>query len=176
MDGIVKKIAKIKGVGYILIAIAAAVIFLLLPSSKDQAKDNGSQYETEAEKTANDAEEYISSLERKTESILKEISGVSECKVMISFESGYYYSYAADQTIQRSYDGNGGTSNESEQKKYVTVNSGGSVSLVKIKESFPKICGIAVICPNSNDNVRLAVTETVKALFNLSSNRISVQK
>ena len=176
MESIVKKIAKVKGIGYILIAVAAAVIFLLLPSSKTASDENSAKADAAADNTAKEAEEYISSLEAKTEELLKQINGITDCKVMMIADSGYSNTYAADHTIQRSFDGSGKTSSESEQKKYVTSSSGGSVSLVKSKESFPKICGIAVICPNSGDSARLAVVETLKALFNLSSNRISVQK
>ncbi|MBQ7647220.1 MAG: hypothetical protein IJS94_08130 [Clostridia bacterium] len=176
MESIVKKIAKVKGIGYILIAVAAAVIFLLLPSSNGSSGGKSENSGDAAVISAKDAEEYISILERKTEELLNRINGISDCKVMLIADSGYTGSYAADQTVQRSFDGSGKTMSESEQKKYVTVSSGGSVSLVRTKESFPKICGIAVICPDSGDSARLAVTETLKALYNLSSNRISVQK
>lgn len=169
MESIVKKIAKIKGIGYIALAVGAAVLLLLIPSSKKNDDKEIQPYEKSAE-------EYISSLEKKTEELLKKIDGVSECKVMINVDAGYQYYYAADQTVQHSFGSDGKTLSDSEQKKYVTVGSSGTVSLVKTKEAFPKISGIAVVCPGSNDGVRLAVTETVKALFNISSNRISVQK
>ena len=167
MDGILKKIMKIKGIGYIALAVAAAIMILCLPSEKESAENRSPK--------ADAFDEYASALERETESILAKISGVGECKVMITFENGFAYSYAADQTLQQSFGDNGKVLSSSAEKRYITVNSGGTSSPVELKKTMPKISGIAVICPKASDSTRLTVTETVKALFNLSSNRISVQ-
>lgn len=43
-----------------------------------------------------DIQEYRSQLEEQTRKLIKELEGVSDCRVMITLESGYEYLYASD--------------------------------------------------------------------------------
>ena len=68
-------------------------------------------------------------------------------------------------------------SSSSQNDEYVIYNGVNGDSPLLLKENFPVIEGVAVVC-SGGDNVKIQeqIKKCVSALFNISSNRISVSK
>ena len=89
------------------------------------------------------------------------LEGVSDISVMVTFESGSEYVFAQDQ--------NG------EQKSYVVIDDGGDDKTVLLKEIYPRVRGIAVVCKGgSNAAVQERIIRLLCSLFDLPSNRVFV--
>ena len=164
---IIKKILGIKGIGYILLALAAGIILLVLPSGSDSKSD-------EKNLIPASAEEYTEYLEKKTKKIVNQMTGKS-CTVMITLKNGYSYAYANDIKYSADSSADGTVTKKDETREYVVVTVDGDGQLVLTKEIMPVLCGIAVICPDGSYEDVLKITETLKALYGLSSGKISVQ-
>jgi stage III sporulation protein AG len=152
-------ILKMKGIGFIILAFIAGLILLVLPQEK---KESVSPVQTSSE--------YVASLEDSLEKLLKKMCG-HECNVMIAVETGYSYSYAANEKLDTTY-GDGSAVNKSVSKEYVVVSENGDESLVIIKETLPKIKGVAIACKKGNEEDRIKITSTVCALFGLKEENV----
>ncbi len=118
-----------------------------------------------------DYQQYTASLENKTENIISSIDGVGKCKVMITLQETDENFYA--QNTDESTD-SGSISKKSE---YVLYEDNNNDSPVLIKQSFPKVMGVAVVCQGGdNANVKEKVISSVSSLFGISSAKISVSK
>ena len=131
----------------------------------------------ESKKTAEtvsfpNCEEYRLQLEDQTQKLIKELEGVSDCKVMITLESGYEYLYASDQTLDRTYDNSGTLLSSKADKKYILDGEGCPII---ISETPPVVCGIAVVAKNISAETEYKIIRLLQAVYGISSNRISVQ-
>lgn len=102
-------------------------------------------------------EDYTGTQEEQLEELLDSINGVSDAKVMITLKSGNEFVYAADSSA--------------EDEKLVVVDN----SLVCVKENYPEIEGIAVVCKGGNrDDIKKQITELICSLFGIPSNHVYV--
>lgn len=126
---------------------------------------------TSAKSEKTDYEQYIVSLEDKTQSIISSIDGVGKCKVMITLQETDENFFA--QNTDESTD-SGSISKKSE---YVLYEDNNNDSPVLIKQSFPKVMGVAVVCQGGdNAAVKEKIVSAVSSLFGISSAKISVSK
>lgn len=156
-----KKIKIIIAVGMIgVILIAMSDIF-----AKDE-KNTSSE-------TTNDTSysDYTNELEDKLCNIISSMDGVGECKVMITLENSKENVYATDNENKTDSD------SASSKDEYVIYDSDNGETPVLIKEYYPKIQGVSVVC-SGGDNivVKEQIINTVTSLFNISTNRVSVSK
>lgn len=154
----VKVIVAVGLVGIVLIAMSS----LFTPSNKE--KDVSSE-------SSIDYSSYSKETEQKLTDIISSISGVGECKVMITFETGSENVYATDSELKND-------ENSSDSKdEYVLYNSSNGEKALLIKEKYPTVQGVSVVCDGGDDvEVREKVINTVTSLFNISTNRVSVSK
>lgn len=158
---------KIKGIGYILLAILAGVILLILPAeSGEDTANNQPVYKS--------ANEYCLELEAKTEELIKEL-GVKNCKVQITLVYGYEYAYAADQRVNQKNDSTGSVAEKEIEKKYVVITSNKGSETVLLREKMPTVQGIAVVCKGASYEMQYKIISLLTALYDIPSNRISVQ-
>ncbi len=157
-----KKITNIKGFGFILLGIIAGLLFLVLPS-KEENKG------VTAETSGTQSLEYCVFLEEKAEALIKSLPEVKDCSVFITLECGYQYVYATDQKVKEREDG------KETEKIIVLAENGNGENPILIKETMPKIAGVAVVCGNANYETQYRIVELISALFNIDSHRISVQ-
>lgn len=150
-----------------MLGILAGVILLLIPTGND-----GTAAENSAGQSAN---EYCLSLEQKTTALLKELDGVKDCKVQITLVYGYEYIYAADQHINETFNSNGSTAAKETEKKYVVITSDGKNGTVLLRETMPTVQGIAVVCNNASYETQYQIISMLTALYDIPSNKISVQ-
>ena len=149
---------------YIVIACVLGVALILLselvPSGSTKKVDDGMDYQ-----------EYIVSLEEKTQDIISSIDGVGKCKVMITLCETDESFYASN--IEENTD----SGHISKKNEYVFYEDNNNDSPVLIKQTFPKVMGVAVVCQGGdNAFVKERVISAVSSLFGISSAKISVSK
>ncbi len=122
------------------------------------------------------ATEYIKSTEKQLKAILEKIDGAGEVRVMITLESSYENVYA--KAYENENHKTDKTTDDNFKEEYVVVKNGSSNEeclLLKVYE--PEIKGVAVVCRGGDRNsVKKAITETICALFNISTAKVSVTK
>lgn len=149
---------------YIVIACVLGVALILLselvPSGSTKKADDSMDYQ-----------EYIVSLEEKTQDIISSIDGVGKCKVMITLCETDESFYASN--IEENTD----SGHISKKNEYVFYEDNNNDSPVLIKQAFPKVMGVAVVCQGGdNAFVKERVISAVSSLFGISSAKISVSK
>ena len=174
MNELLKRIKSLKlSKKNIYLIVSGVLLFLLLlignTSDVDEEKvsaTDSSQYSAQ----------YIKATEKELASIIRRIEGAGEVKVMLTLESCYENVYA------KSYETDEQSGKETQEKsfneEYVIVKNGSGIEeCLVIKVFEPKVKGVAVICQGGdNVAVRKAITETVCALFDISSASVSVTK
>ena len=147
---------------YIVIACVLGVALILLselvPSSSTKNADDSMDYQ-----------EYIVSLEEKTQDIISSIDGVGKCKVMITLCETDESFYASN--IEENTD----SGHISKKNEYVFYEDNNNDSPVLIKQTFPKVMGVAVVCQGGdNAFVKERVISAVSSLFGICSAKICV--
>ena len=145
-----------------LIGLIAGVLLLLIPTSKEEPTPTDGV-------GRGSSTEYCAELEEKAESLICSLSGVDECNVFITLESGFSYSYASDMRISDT--GNGKTT----EKTIVLAGNGNGEEGILLTESMPRVAGVAVVCRGASYETQYRIIELMMALFDIKSNRISVQ-
>ncbi len=150
MINIFEIIKRKKGVLFLIIGIILGIILLLVDTQ-------GTASSLSTENTELTSDDYINSLEKKTEDMINKIKGVSEAKVMITLKNSGEQVFALDSTETN--------------KKHVVVDNG----LVCINELVPEIEGVAVVC-NGGDNaiIKQKVTELLCSLLGIYSTHIYI--
>lgn len=143
------------------------VILIMLSEFIPQNKSN----ESSKTNSITEYSDYKESLEKQLLGILSSIQGVGKCKVMITLEETQECVFAKNEKAQNSQNDN------SSENEYVIIDNSGNETPVLIKEYFPKVLGVAIVCEGAeNSLVCEEITNSVTALFDISSNRISVSK
>lgn len=154
----------------IKIIVAVGLIgILLIFTSEIFSKDNSQS--GKSNEASFDYVQYTAELEHKLNETISSIDGVGECKVMITLENSSENVYATDNEIKNSEN----TINQKDE--YVIYDSQNGETPVLIKEYFPRVQGVTVICTGGdNTAVKEKIIQSVTALFNISANRVSVSK
>lgn len=144
--------------------VIGVVLIMLSEISFPSTKKN-------TEVTHGDYIAYVNNLTDELTNIISNINGVGACKVMITLKNTSESIYAQNSEISTN------DSSSSENNEYVIYNGENGDVPILLKENFPEIEGVAVVC-SGGDNiaVREQIIKCVSALFNISSNRISVSK
>lgn len=157
-----KKLMSAKGFGLIAVGLAAGLILMLMPES-------GEESEISEQETAISSVEYCALLEEKAESLIKELPEVDDCSVFITLESGFQYVYATDQHVREESD-----SKETDKTIVLAGNGNGEEPLL-VRETMPAVAGVAIVCGGADYETQYRIIELMCALFDIESNRISVQ-
>lgn len=150
----------------VLVVLGVIGILLILISEIDFSPNKAKQ-----DLPTNDYVSYVNNLDKELTEIISNIEGVGNCKVMITLKNTSESVYAKNTDISSS------DSSSSQNDEYVIYNGVNGDSPLLLKENFPVIEGVAVVC-SGGDNVKIQeqIKKCVSALFNISSNRISVSK
>ncbi len=174
---IIEKISQ-KGKQNIFIVIGIVGIFLILISEMDFSSNKGNK-STEHYSI----NEYKVQTEKEITSLLKEINGVGNVKVMITLESGEENIYAQkeknvnDYKNDKNQDRNQEVSKNTFENEVVIVNNSGNNSALVEKVLQPTIQGVAVVCSGADDvSVVSAVTNSVSVVLNVPTHKICVTK
>lgn len=118
-----------------------------------------------------DYSSYVNSLNAELTELLSSIDGVGDCRVMITLRN------TSESVYAKNSDSSSSDNSKSSSDEYVIYDSENGDSPILLKENFPDIEGVAIVC-SGGDNIAVKekVIKCVSALFNISSNRISVTK
>ena len=166
--GTISRAAKSKGFVFAVIGVFAGLMLLLMPSNS-----SSSDTQTESAPARYTAEEYCAALEQKAESLINELDGVSGCKVVITLSEGYRYIYATDQHV--SEQSSAESHSKQTDKTIVLAENDGNKNPSLISETMPAVAGVAVVCRGAGYETKYRIIELMCALFDIKSNRISVQ-
>ncbi len=173
MNDLFKNIKNIKlsKKNMVLISSAVLIMFFLLGSEYINADSTET---VSREDTAQYATQYIEKTEEELETLLETISGAGDVKVMITLENCYENVYAKGYNEKQ----NQNSQQYELDEEYIIVKKGSNNEeclVVKVYE--PTIKGVAVIAEGGgNVQVKNAITQTVCALFDISSAKVSVEK
>lgn len=158
----IKKLFDKKGFGFVFLALIAGVALMLIPSSGQESTP------IEENKTITSFE-YCTLLEQKAKSLICELPEIDGCEVFITLEKGYRYIYATDQHVKESGE------NKETDKTIVLAQGDGREEPILIEETMPCVAGVAVVCKGANYQTQYRIIELMCALFDIKSNRISIQ-
>ncbi len=145
----------------IIILILVGVVLLMLPETNN-AKTN---LATEQERL----EKYASDLENKIADLCSKVRGVSNVSVTVYFDTGFETVYAYNEESKAT------SSGVNSEKKYVTIGSGNSESMVCVLERMPSICGVAIVCKGGgNALVANELINLISSAFGVPKNKIHV--
>lgn len=159
MNEFLKKLKTKGSLPYILLALAAGVILMILPNGDTQTAETG--------KTA--TEEYRALLENELSELICGMEGVDDCSVVVTLSYGYEYLYATDQHVNETANGK-----ETEKTVVLATESGGE-SPILLREKQPIVNGVAVVCPGADYTTCTRIAELLTALFGIESTQISIQ-
>ncbi len=132
----------------------AGVIMIILPSVIPDKK------ETKEEITY-----YSEQLEQRITDLISDIDGIENVSVMLTLDCGNEYVYAenTDSTADRTV------------SDYVVISSGGGESTVQLKEIYPRVRGVAVVCTGGDAvGIKNKITELLSSSLGIPTNRITV--
>ncbi|MCD7722372.1 MAG: hypothetical protein LUH82_00255 [Clostridiales bacterium] len=152
----------------LVLAVGIIGIALILLSEFSPVSESAS---AESESVQVDYISYVNGLDEQLSEIISSMDGVGECKVMITLKATAESVYATDE------ENSGTDSSYSEKSEYVIYDGENADSPILLKENFPEIEGVAVVCAGGDSvQVKEKIINCVTALFNLPSNRVSVSK
>ena len=158
----IKGIKGKKGLGVILIGILSGILLLIVPSQE-------SEDATVSERAMLTSAEYCTMLEGKAKNLLLQLPEVDDCEVFITLQTGYRYVYATDQHVREDSD------SREIDKTIVLAGNGNGEEAILIEETMPAVAGVAVVCRDASYETQYRIIELMCALFDVKSNRISVQ-
>lgn len=153
MRQLIEKLSAVKGLGLLVIGLAAGVVLLVLGNRAEKT-----EVEPAVTEVSFSFETYEKALSERLAEMIARVKGVSGVHVMLTLERGYSEEFAKD------------------GENYLTVKqSDGGQETVKLSQEAPEIKGVAVICKGGDDpNVQKQIIEMISALFHLSASRIFV--
>jgi stage III sporulation protein AG len=164
---------KIGKKNIILVAIAIFIMALLLVSEffTPENTENISKENTEIYSS-----QYIEKTEKELEALLENISGAGEVKVMITLENCYENVFAKGYS-EKNDSKTDSQKSESEEEYIIVKNGSNNEECLVVKVLQPTVKGVAVIAQGAgNTQVKNAITQTVCALFDISTAKVSVEK
>lgn len=164
---------KIGKKNIILVAIAISIMVLLLVSEflTPENTENISKENTEIYSS-----QYIEKTEKELEALLENISGAGEVKVMITLENCYENVFAKGYS-EKNDSKTDSQKSESEEEYIIIKNGSNNEECLVVKVYEPTVKGVAVIAQGAgNTQVKNAITQTVCALFDISTAKVSVEK
>ena len=151
----------------IKILVAIGIIGILLILLSEAVPDNPAKKES----GDNDYSKYVSSLEEETKEMIESIDGAGKCVVMITLKASNESVYA------KNTDENNASGSISKSDEYVFYKGDSGETPVLLKEYFPQINGIAVVCSGADDYaVKESVISCLSSVFDIPTSKISVTK
>ena len=164
---------KIGKKNIILVAIAIFIMVLLLVSEFLTPENTES---ISKENTEIYSSQYIEKTEKELEALLENISGAGEVKVMITLENCYENVFAKGYS-EKNDNKTDSQKRESEEEYIIIKNGSNNEECLVVKVYEPTVKGVAVIAQGAgNTQVKNAITQTVCALFDISTAKVSVEK
>ena len=142
--------------------IGIALIFLSESSFFSSEKKETENYSYDS---------YVSSLEKETEALIEAIDGAGECKVMLTLKN------TKESVFAKNGEENSSEGSKSNSYEYVLHKEASGEEPLLLKEYFPRINGIAVVCSGGDSiTVKEEIINCLSSVFDIPSSKISVTK
>ena len=167
-----KKLAAIlKKYKYAALVFVIGIGILLLPIGKTDKK--AAETTTAAERSD---DVYVRELEERLSSLLSQISGAGEVRVMLTLQTGSRTEYQTDTQVSSETDGT--EKRSSEERKTVILSEGSAYDKAAVSAvRYPQFQGALIVSEGADlPSVRLALLQAVAALTGLNSSQITVVK
>ncbi|MDR0314834.1 MAG: hypothetical protein LBH71_02655 [Oscillospiraceae bacterium] len=177
---------KIKADKKLLVIISIGILGMIFLAFTDllSADDKGKTEMKSVGAVQTYEQNYKEQIENDLKKLISSIDGAGKTKVMVTLDSGTKSIYAIDEAFDESNDisTNGENSDErykhNSKKEYIIVkNSENDETGMVIEVMQPQIRGVAVVCEGANSAVvKQNITDTITAVLNISSTRVSITK
>ena len=158
------KLSKDKKTTLILIIGIVGILLIMLSGTNEKDKSHMDRADDEMTIMSE------SELSERLEKLIESIDGAGKSRVMITFRSYCETVYAENTEKSIGIDGEKDTSDE-----YIIIDGSDGETGLKLKIISPEVKGVAVICRGGNNPViKEQIISVVSALFDISSNKISV--
>ena len=158
----IKSLFGKKGFGFVAMGLLAWIVLLMLPKTEPESG-------VVAVNDTLTSAEYCALLEQKATNLICELPEVDSCAVFVTLERGYRYVYATDQHVREE------SASKETEKTIVLADNGKGEEPILIEETMPKVYGVAVVCKGASYETQYRIIELMCAIFDIASNRISVQ-
>ena len=168
------KLKKIKHLDIILTILFIAIILLIYFSSTglfSSKKTNDKSSSLALTSNSSDTmDSYVLELSSNLESLISNMSGVSNAKVMLYYDEDISYDIAYTQETKTT------SSGETVQTKSpVLVESDGSQKPIILSKNLPSPKSIIVVASGAqNTSVKLEILRLIQSMFEISSSRIEI--
>lgn len=155
---------------FVCVGLIGMVVIMLSETLSFPQKQKADTKATASDGMAS-VSEYKRTLEEQLSKVVGNIAGAGKCSVMITFETGSENVYA--------YNSSGSKDEKSDEFKYeyLVIDGDDGEQAVLVKRVEPQIKGVVVVCEGGDDKgVKEKIIGCVTALFDISTNRVSVNK
>lgn len=175
-QSLTKKLGSKKTLSIVLIVGLSGIVLIGLSDLITPAKKTSSS----SQNTSVSVEEYINDLEKKTKEMLNSVYGAGKCKIMITAEASALQNFATDESLSQDTESDSEQSkikNEVQKEIVMVEDSNGKKQALVKNVTEPEIRGVLVLCEGADDPaVNERITNAIKTLLGISSNKISVIK
>lgn len=159
------EIFKKKSAVITAVCLVLGVLLILFPSKTDKDTNNKKTPSAEAS-----AESYTEKLEKRILELCSAVKGAGNVRVLVTLESGSEYVYADNIDEEKRADGSSAGASD-----YIIINSGEGEAPVLVREIYPKVRGVAVVCDGgASADICEKITSLLSASLGISANRVKV--
>ena len=174
IEKIYRKFHADKKLSAVVVLLVSGIVLLCASEFREGDKTSPVQSEQTTEYT--DVSDYPAQLESRLVSIISSIDGAGETKVMVTLDNSGEDIYLHDFDYGENNDPSGKNSVERKDEYVIIDGSSGEQGII-VRKAEPEIRGVAVVCEGGgSEYVRAQVIQTVTALLDISSARVSVAK
>lgn len=164
---------NIKIIILLILFTIAVIIFLSVDGSSKNTVNTSTNEKNNRYLSTLD---YCYELENRLESVLSQIKGAGQVKVMLTVDGSPELIYASDTDTKTSSNSSGTTTSTSSSSPIIITNNGGSGALV-LTENLPMVKGVIVVSSGAeNIGIKLDILQAVSKLLDISTDKISVLK
>ena len=157
----------------LLVAVCLLMLLMILCSEIFSEEEKNL---SPTDNTGDFSSQYIEETEKRLEKLLEEIKDAGDVRVMLTLESCFENVYAVGEKVKEEADENN-KQREFEEEYIIIKNGSNTEECLVVKVYQPVIKGVAVVAEGAdNPTVKNAVTQTVCALFDINSTKVSVEK
>lgn len=160
----------------IVILIVVGIIAMMIVLSLNETKDKNISVSSDSVYDYKNTLEYCAEIENKLESVLSNIKGAGQVRVMVTVDGSPEIVYAKDEDEKTSSNSSGTTTSSSSASPIIITVNGNSNALI-LTENLPKVKGVIVVSTGANDvGIKLDILNAVSMLLGISIDNVSVLK
>ena len=153
----------------ILLAVGVLAVLLIILSETSEKKSKTKSNPSSSTPIGYD---YEKELETRLESIISQIDGAGNVKVLVKTQGGEENRFALDSNFSTGTDGD-----KKSESKYVIINGENGEQGVLLNKNYPAVQGVIIVCQGGNDSrLKNEIINAVSALLGISKACVSVSK